>query len=420
MSPFAKAMLENRLVWTVPLVFLILFGGFAAYFVCLWPGKHPVRRISVFVCLPVFVSLGLVLTLCVLSLEPRPSVLEASHAVVRKMTWLLPLLGELPLGFQFAALGMTLVCVFQVRQIRGKSRLPIGLATSECTGREDEIPWHRIGALVFVLVGPLLFLEGVAPILFLVIGSHPAYIAALVWKASVVLDFLILAGLVVLTAQSKSTAILRRALRIPNWRFVLLAVAGGTFLGILIPAGHFVFDRIHWASRDYGKFLPPELSSYFVPITSLFLWMGIGVLAEEIVFRRLLQPLFVRRYDIYRGIFLVSLIWAAYHFPFDSYSRLSYGGSFLNLGTRIFSCLSLGFVVSWFALKSGSVWPGTIAHFLFNLSVTSQSDHGFPRSDLLFLALWAVFAYVLFRYWPVEEAKQTDIQLPVVSPEPAT
>jgi membrane protease YdiL (CAAX protease family) len=235
-----------------------------------------------------------------------------------------------------------------------------------------------------------------------------------------IFDFLILVGLLALTAQSKSKTILRSALRIPNWRFALLAVVSSTFLGTLIPVGHFVFDRIQWASHDYGKFFPPELSYYFSSVDPLFLWMEIVVLAEEIVFRGLLLPLFVSRYSVYRGIFLVSLIWAAYHFPFDSYSRLSYGGAFLHLGTRIFSCLSLGFIVSWLALKAGSVWPGAGAHFLFNLFMTAQPNNGLERGELLFLVPWAVFAYVLFRYWPVEEGRHTELQPPVVSPEPAT
>lgn len=420
MSPFAKAMVETRVVWAVPLVYLILFGSFAAYFVCLWPGKGPARRIAVFVCLPVFVALCGVLTFCVLLLIPRPSVLEGSHAVVQKITWVVPLLSELPLGFQFAALGFALVCLFLVRLVRSKSALPFELAISECAGHKDEIPWHRIRALVFVLVGPLLLLESVPPSLFLNFAPHPADIVLLVSKVWFVFDFLVLVGLAALTVGGKGKAILRRALRIPNWRFALLAVVSSTFLGTLIPVGHFVFDRIQWASHDYGKFFPPELSSYFWSVDSLILWMGIVVLAEEIVFRGLLLPLFVGRYSVYRGIFLVSLVWAAYHFPFDSYSRLSYGGTFLHLGTRIFSCLSLGFVVSWLALKSGSVWPGVGAHFLFNLFVTAQPNNGLARRELLFLIPWAVFAYVLFRYWPVEEGRPTELQPPVVSTEPAT
>src|SRR5947209_14330570 len=45
-----------------PLLFaayMTFLAGAAGYFICFWPGMHPVRRILYWVCLPALVGLGL-------------------------------------------------------------------------------------------------------------------------------------------------------------------------------------------------------------------------------------------------------------------------------------------------------------------------------------------------------------------------
>jgi membrane protease YdiL (CAAX protease family) len=166
--------------------------------------------------------------------------------------------------------------------------------------------------------------------------------------------------------------------------------------------------------------MPPTIGEYFGSFNLFLLFLAFGALAEEIVFRGILQTKFIQFFGQFRGIFLVSLVWAAYHFPFASYWNLSDAAIVGHVFTRVLSCLALGFVFSWLTLKSHSVLPSALAHFVFNVFASLGIRDAFSGSHLLTLTLWAVFAYVLFRYRPVEEAKQTDIQLPVVNPEPAT
>ena len=86
----------------------------------------------------------------------------------------------------------------------------------------------------------------------------------------------------------------------------------------------------------------------------------------------------------------------------------------------MFTCLVLGFVFSWLTLRSGSVLPAAIAHTLFNVFVFSSFGLDFYGKDWVRLVLWAVVAYVLFRYWSVKVEDEPGAVATIVEAEPAT
>lgn len=85
-----------------------------------------------------------------------------------------------------------------------------------------------------------------------------------------------------------------------------------------------------------------------------------------------------------------------------------------HLGTRVFMCVTLSFVLGWLTLRSKSVIPAAVAHTLYNVVVFSNFGPPFAGKDIVRIGLWAVLAFALFRYWPVmaEDSPQQGSALP--------
>ena len=91
----------------------------------------------------------------------------------------------------------------------------------------------------------------------------------------------------------------------------------------------------------------------------------------------------------------------------------------LKLGYRIFVCVALSFALAWLTLRSQSVVPAASAHTLYNVLVFSPNGPQFAGKAVLRVALWAMLAYVLFRYWPVPPQETLGAVTTDASPEPA-
>src|SRR5207244_13356410 len=90
-----------------------------------------------------------------------------------------------------------------------------------------------------------------------------------------------------------------------------------------------------------------------------------GAFFEEVIFRGFLQTRFIHGYGLYRGIFLVGVIWAAFHFFSDfSFSSFTDQEVLAKLGFRMFMCVVLRFVLSWLTLRSHSVVRAAVPHSL--------------------------------------------------------
>lgn len=73
-----------------------------------------------------------------------------------------------------------------------------------------------------------------------------------------------------------------------------------------------------------------------------------------------------------------------------------------------FMCVTLSFVLAWLTLRSGSVVPAAIAHTVYNILIFSAFGLPFAGKSTLRIALWAVLAYLLFRYRPAPEQPNTE------------
>jgi membrane protease YdiL (CAAX protease family) len=399
----------------------------AGYFICFWPGDHPVRRISCLVFLPAIAGLALNFSRLVYFTAPTGSVLEsAGSAASHRTSWAFWMLRNLPSGFQVSLLGLLLIAIFTSRLAFGIAALPLALPGSPVSQTEDSGSWRRLQILTFVLVGPV-FLPSVL-LAFVVIGIPvtfysrvPSYIQS-PWfsRLSSIAEIVVVLGIGLAIVGQEGRRRALSLIRVPRLNHVLLALAFPIGIGVFISVGQYLFDRAQWAVRDFGKFAPPQFGAYFELPDPWLLLMIFSALFEEVIFRGLIQERFVQRYGRYRGIFLVGIVWAAFHFFSDfSFSRSVGQGALLTISFRIFMCVSLSFVLAWLTLQSGSVLPAGIAHGFYNVLVRSDFGLPFLGKDTVRVALWALLAYVLFRYWPVQVEDSPEAVPSVANPEPA-
>ena len=141
--------------------------------------------------------------------------------------------------------------------------------------------------------------------------------------------------------------------------------------------GFYNADFAAAVSRDYGFGSAPAsvgLVGYLLLTVTAGLVLAIArALGEELGWRGFLVPQ-LAKVSGFTGLALISgLMWAAWHFPA---MLLGEYGSFDTPAWYRFVCFivmttSLGFILAWLRLRSGSVWPAAILHGMHNTIVQS-------------------------------------------------
>jgi len=408
------------------LVYPIIFAATAGYFVCFWPGSHPVRRVLGLVFLPTMAGLGLMFTRFAYLSGPSSSVLESTGSIVlQRFHWAQSMLWKLP-GFQFSLAGLLLIAIFTSRLAFGIATLPLALPGRPALESEDLGSWRRLRLLIWFLVSlvslPLVLLSFLTIGVPLILTSRLPSFFQSDWftRLSRIMEGIVVLGIALCIMGKEGRETARSSIRLPGLRWPLFALAFPIGIDIFISVGQYVLDRAYWAAHYFGKFEPPQFGSYFDVPDIWFLLLFFDAFFEEVIFRGLLQTRFVRRYGLYRGIFLVGIVWAAFHFFSDfSFSRFTDQEVLVKLCFRMFMCVALNFVLAWLTLRSESVVPAAIAHALYNVLIYSPIGPQFAGKDVLRVALWAVLAYILFRYWPVPSEIKLGTLTTAESPEPA-
>jgi len=400
--------------WVVAL-HLILFGGSAGYFICFWPGSRPVQRILYWVCLPAIVGLDLICALFLYLVTGSPSVLGAGSIIVHRFGWALSVLWKLGPGFRLTLIGLTLVAFFTSRLASGLAALPLTLPESSVSPSDDDVSWRRVEVVVWilpVLALPLFIVTGLSIAGFLYVLLKLPFLAYFVWRLSTsigtateVAADAIWVGVVMWIMGDEAKHAVRRSVCLPRPESLAIALGIPVGIDVLIGFGKYLVDSFYLVVHHLQTGTPTQIASYFrLPKTSGLFSIGLAALFEEMIFRGLLQPRFVRRFGILRGIFLVAIIFGAMHFEDDFFHGFNDVDMLLiTLGSRLFGTLALSFVLGWLTLRTGSVLPATICHGIYNVLVQSPFGPRFPALGTLRTLLWAVLAYVLFRYWPVRK-----------------
>lgn len=390
-------------------VYFIIFLGMAGYFVCFWAGKHPLRRVIRWVCAPALLGLGLMFFRILYLSATRTSILESTSSVIgNRFRWVEANLWKLPEGFQFMLLGLVLIGIFISRMAFGIATLPVAIPNAHVSQENLEAAWRRLQFLIFLLVGPL-FLVGLLlsfvsiGIPLMIFATPPAYIQS-IWfsRLAPVLETPAACTVVLYLMGPENRQTVQDSIRLPDRTSALLSLIFPVGTAVLISAGHFVVDREVWVAHGFGKFSAPEFGSYFDIPDPYFLLLFFAAFFEEIIFRGLLQKRFIERYGMHRGIFFVGIVWGAFHFFSDfSFPRATGLVVLSHSWMRLFTCVTLSFVLGWLTLRSESILPAAAAHTLYNVVVFSGFAPPFLGKNFVQVALWAVGAYVLFHFWPV-------------------
>jgi membrane protease YdiL (CAAX protease family) len=387
----------------------LLFAGVGGYYLALVPGKRPTRRLVYWVLVPGAADIIAIIVAAHFRLaapdQPFTSVLEQTDP--RWWDELARTVLNLGSGIAFASAGVILVVVFLVLMRRGRASVPIRLVAegAEALGPEQLTPrteQRRIMTFVWAMICfvPLAWaLEG--------------YFVSMAWSISQVrrldarvdgfgftLISVVLAVVFVLLPMGKKEGInALKALRFSPIKYILLAFFFPLAVASVWPLLNYAYDRIQWASYQWGQIIPPTLASYFGPLRLRLLGYFLLALPEEVAWRGYLQPKFIRRYGAMRGIFFVGVVWAAFHFVTDSWGGSS-SQALIHLATRIALVVALSYPLAWLVMKSRSIVPSVIGHAVYNITVAGYVIYDTPVW-LTFLLLGAT-GYLMFRFDPPE------------------
>lgn len=123
------------------------------------------------------------------------------------------------------------------------------------------------------------------------------------------------------------------------------------------------------------------------------------VLAAEIAWRGYLQPRFVRRNGIVRGIFLVGVVWRTFHYIWDFNPSMTVRDVCVGLLWHLLVTVCLSYLLAWLTVGSDSILPAALAHAGYDVYLTARSlpIHN-PQWLTLLLRVDAVYA--LFHFFP--------------------
>lgn len=407
-DPLASV-LQSWLRFSILALIPIVLAGAAGLLICFRPGSHPARRILGFVLLP---ALGGIAAICgrfvyvdAHFLHPGSLLRVASH---ERLLTLKDLWGLGP-ALHVSLLGITLVVIFSLRLAAGKSNLPLSLPFVEIAPT-PEAHWRRI--LVFVWIS----IAGVS-VLGLAAGALLDAVYHVLLKLvnyrllppfntlDVAFTTACLAGIAAWAIGKDRWKELREFTRLPEIKFALLGVAIPTAIVLMPNIAAYASDRIHWATFNSGEFPPPAIASYFSFPNPLLFWYLIAAACEEVIWRGYLQPRFAMRYGLIRGIFLLGLVWSAFHFLGD-FRKITEDYQVLStFAGRLGFCIPMSYVLGWLTLRSRSIWPAALVHGISNVWIFSavyrpSGPQSILISTIIIDACWGLLGFTLFRYWP--------------------
>jgi membrane protease YdiL (CAAX protease family) len=415
--------------WLLGLFFyLLIFASCAGYFACFWRIKR--RFVVITVIAPVLAALVAIAYLLYDNFGAVQSILGPRTWIGTLPGWLSANVRNFPAAFDLAALGLLLCTLFLSRAALGIGTFPLSLSGTDSL--DDETwKWGRLKLAIFLLMGPQFLLSRFLDLaLYAVHGpgwSHGFYFD-IAWSIlTELLGITVFFALPMWFLGKTAWALGKGSLGLPKLRYLSFGILVPVIPSALAAATGFLIDRAGWAANRVAGSEVPSIRSY-VALKNLvqpLLWLNfIPAFGEEIVFRGIVLPLLMLRYGLHRGVFLTGLIWAAMHFSSDSYAYSSVPQVFFAVLHRVLICTAMNYVFAWMTLRSQSIIPAGLAHGLSNIFVFAGVVQEWWGYFDFRLGIWAILAYVLWRYWPIAEDvppvnEETKLLIPAIGPEPA-
>jgi membrane protease YdiL (CAAX protease family) len=420
---------QSWILFSIAARLLIFLAGAAGLFICFWPGTRPVVRILVFVLVPAIAGIA---ALCI-RFDEVARTFSFSHVSVleggfQNGIWRLRTVWSLGPALHASALGMALVLVFLPRLVKGTTCLPLSLAWAADGPPSQDQEWRRICVFVYVAITGTFEIVSLSPITLLTVyqlfagfthfSSLPPALPLLVAIMTACL-----AGVAAWAAGESRWREFRRFVGVPETQYGVLGVIFPIAIQLTPNLVLYVSDQVHWAAIYFSNFSRPGFASYFPFPDPLYFWYLIAACLEEIIWRGYLQPRFVRRYGLTRGIFLLGVVWSAFHFLGD-FTKTTEDYQVLSvLASRFSLCIAMSYVLGWLTLRSGSIWPAALAHGLSNVwALSLQSSRRAQQSELfaeiITVICWSLLGVLLFRFWPPSIGTEVPDRVTRIGTEP--
>lgn len=123
-------------------------------------------------------------------------------------------------------------------------------------------------------------------------------------------------------------------------------------------------ESLGWGTLTFGEVI------FKIVINAVTGVIVVSLLAflEEIGWRAWMLPRLIKRFDVKKGVFIGAVIWALWHVPFmlSGILYLKAIPEYLVLVINPFGIIGAGIVISWFWLRTKSIWIVSIAHGALN------------------------------------------------------
>ena len=313
---------------------------------------------------------------------------------------------ELGPGLRFASAGLLMVAIFTFLVWTRRATLPMrlpSLPAHQITEAPPDAAPRDLAVFIPVMIGLIPLLRMITGLVAMPFALWwPALFATrrapwIVGLESVV-DALFFAAFVFVAIGKERREFFPRCARFPKANYLVLAGLLPTAVFQVWPLISYLRDRIVWAHIHQVFTYPPNFPSYFGLPRLSALWYLLPAFVEEIAWRGYLQPRFIRRYGLWRGIFLVGLVWGAFHFSSDFSSYMSDAQVLIGIAARLAWIVAFSYFLAWLTIRSESILPSTIAHGVYNMFVLGALPTHTPIWILV--PLLALLGYAVFRFWP--------------------
>lgn len=404
--PDRTASLLAMLLLTLPLT----IAGAAAWYIALIPCERPARRLLLWVILPASVSILVIAALSDLRIwipvDPTISIVETTIKTRLDLRGIIHLFKGFGVGMQLAVAGLAMVLAFLILLVGNRATVPTSLGPIDesiqaVPDTDDSVLAHRkMMRFVWNMTALCIVLALASSLVFLPVGlGRTQFSSAWFYAYYSLVNSALLFVFVLLALGKEGRTGIRDYFSIPQTKYLVLGILFPAAVASAWPIVNFVHSRILWAHGLRGTFMPPELGNFFVaPTWGMLLYLP-AALGEEIAWRGYLQPRFISRYGLLRGILLLGVVWGAFHFFFEFNGASSWLRILQLTSTRILGTVALSFPLAWLAIRSRSILPAVLAHAAHNTGIH------FPRIpfrelDLMHDLLYLILGYLLFRYFP--------------------
>lgn len=423
-GPLSANDLERWARMTLVFAFPLLFAGVGAYSCCILLRENLQRYWYGLAVAPAILGMAgglFVPALIVLNGHPR-SVLE-KHGLnpFRGLRFpLRALLLNVGLGFQLAVLGLFLALLGGWLLRRGKVSLPVQFGPPALPVISEELNSTAFRQRIFAIYSLTLFGFGGGLIswpVFWILScffnhapsgrlqySFGSWLNAAQWSLYT-LPLLLLA---LWTLGKNRRVQLLESARLPPAKIFGLALVLPIAVQWLPHVVAYGIDRAAWAHHwNATPEAPlPRLYLHIPAVGPHLILFAITAVVSEWCWRGCMQPQFIRTFGIFRGIFLLGILYGPVQGLLFPLVLGLVPAFFIHLTLQLIWGIVWSTIYGWLTLSARSVWPAAICAALGSmLTQASMTDvqEIIPRQflRLAFLGCGSIVAFLLFRYLPL-------------------